>query len=189
MRDIDPVYWISAEWVLKGRANGGGAVLARTILVALPIYALAVLLKAVLQPKAAMGFDFAESRRLVEATLPWLGTILAGVYAGLYSRFSAQWNYLADLYNQQFAASLSCAPDDKEAAKRLRMWQAGFIEDAEVLHLALKPMFASVIRVLLKKEEVRATYIAHTPGGAQRLQQLEERIDFVLDRYRDRIVR
>ena len=54
MKSFDPVYWVSAESILTGRANGGGDVLARTLLVGLPVYLLAVRLKAVLQPNATL---------------------------------------------------------------------------------------------------------------------------------------
>lgn len=55
----------------------------------------------------------------------------------------------------------------------LRLWQAGFIEDAEDLHLARKPMFAALIRSMLVKRQIRADFIAHAPGGAERLDKLE----------------
>jgi hypothetical protein len=62
----------------------------------------------------------------------------------------------------------------------LRLWQAGFIEDAEDLHLAGKPMFASVIRSMLAKPETRGFFISHAPGGAERLTKLEQTVEKAL---------
>jgi hypothetical protein len=55
-------------------------------------------------------------------------------------------------------------------------WWAGFIEDAEDVHLALKPSYAAVIAGLLGDEQVRAIYVRATINGAQRLAALERRL-------------
>ncbi|HEX2451656.1 MAG TPA: hypothetical protein VHJ69_10965 [Gemmatimonadales bacterium] len=112
----------------------------------------------------------------------WLGGILAAVYAALYARFAAQWTHLAGLYNQIKAAEVRAAESDTEKTKQaLANWKAGFIEDADALHLATKPMFAVIIRHWLAEEVVRSEYLAYGLYGQQRLPQLEKDIARVLD--------
>jgi hypothetical protein len=99
----------------------------------------------------------------------YLLQVFAGAYVAFYARFSAQWTYLADLYNQikSKEIDLASAPDCVADAQRksaiiaieekncgnltcnsaylLAQWKLGFIEDAFTVHLAKKPLFASVI--------------------------------------------
>lgn len=166
----------SCEFVLRWIPNGGTAVLIRSVLLSLGLYLLAIGFKSRITPNATWHFDLSELRALIGETIPWFGAIFAGVYVALYSRFASQWNYLASLYNQIMQAAVENPPNDLSKESALRIWQAGFIEDAEDLHLAGKPMFASIIRSMLAKPEIRANFIAHSPGGAERLAKLEQRI-------------
>jgi len=59
-----------------------------------------------------------------------------------------------------------------KAREVIASWQAGFIEDADELHLALKPMYAALIRVWSKDENVRKEFVEYAPGGKQRLDSL-----------------
>jgi hypothetical protein len=104
--------------------------------------------------------------------MPWCGAIIAGVYAGLYSRFSSQWTYLAGLYNQIMAAAVQQQSWSDEQRDVLAKWRAGFLEDAEDLHLATRPMFAAVILSFLRYDGVREAYAPNTVGGADRLDRL-----------------
>ena len=119
-------------------------------------------------------------------TLPWFGAIFAAVYAALYTRFSSQWTYLAGLYNQikaaevQVAVSANTDSTKDVAAKVLTSWKAGFIEDAEELHLALKPMFAEVIRTWSEDEKVQSEFAKYAPGGEEGLKELLSDIERVL---------
>jgi hypothetical protein len=55
------------------------------------------------------------------------------------------------------------------------VWWAAFIEDALDLHLARKPMFAALIRHLIKtRPTVKQEFIEGAPGGAWRMLELEE---------------
>src|SRR5262249_19684922 len=89
-------------------------------------------------------------RQGLKTSLSWYGAIFAAVYAAFYTRFSSQWTYMAGVYNQikaieaQIAASAS--NNKRLAYKVIASWKAAFIEDADDLHLALKPMFAETIR-------------------------------------------
>jgi hypothetical protein len=106
------------------------------------------------------------------------GALFAAVYAGLYARFSSQWSYLANVYNQIKAAESRGGCD----ASRLAEWKAGFIEDAQDLHLALKPLFASVIRAWGSEAEVKGSFETYAPGGALRLAKLMSRVELAWER-------
>ena len=168
------IHHLSGEFVLKKMPNGGTAVLIRSGIISLGLYAVAIALKSRVAPGATWQFDMTALREVIADTIPWFGAIFAGVYVALYSRFATQWNYLASLYNQIMQTAVQNPPDGVSHESALRLWQAGFIEDAEDLHLAGKPMFASVIRSMLAKPETRSFFIAHAPGGAERLAKLEQ---------------
>jgi hypothetical protein len=176
------LYYLSFEFLLKRHANGGGVILARSIAVSLEAYAFALLVKESLTPGATLVFSLDALRAAIVETIPWYGAIFAGAYAALYSRFSAQWTYLADLYNQIMAAQCSGTPD----AEAVVLWKAAFMEDADDLHLATKPMFASVISAMLEEELVRHAFTAHAPGHAARLNALETRVKAALTKTHER---
>lgn len=179
---------LSAEFVIsEWLPNGGTAVLVRSIIVTTYVYALGVALRSVLhEDSAALTFDLSRAYAEVRETLHWAGAIFVTVYAALYARFASQWHYLAGLYNQFMAAAMTLQDGDSSAERTLRMWQAGFIEDADELHLVTKPMFASVIEELLKKPEVREIFCTYTPGGAARLLHIEARVAKTLSGVREK---
>ena len=172
---------LSCEFVLKRMPNGGTAVLVRSTIISTFLYFVAIAIKSRIMPGATWHFDVMTLRALIAETIPWFGAIFAGVYVALYSRFASQWNYLASLYNQIMQTAVENPPDGISPESALRLWQAGFIEDAEDLHLAGKPMFASIIRSMLTKPETRRYFIAHSPGGAERLAKLEKRIALTVE--------
>jgi hypothetical protein len=166
---------LSGEFILKFRPNGGTTVLLRTCIITSLVYIVAIIIKARLAETSLAEVDVNDAKRVVSETIPWFGAIFAGVYAALYARFASQWTYLATLYNEQMAAAVANPPIDGDSStKILRMWQAGFIEDAEDLHLAQKPLFASIIQSLLARDAIRDAYVEHTPGGLVRLALLEQ---------------
>lgn len=169
-------HYLSCEFVLKRMPNGGTAVFIRSSIISLGLYLTAIAFKSVIAPDAILQFDVMELRAIISETIPWFGAIFAGVYVALYSRFSSQWNYLASLYNQIMATSIQTPPDSATSQETLNLWQAAFIEDAEDLHLAYKPMFASIIQGMLKDDSIRECFEAHSPGGKNRLIKLEKRI-------------
>lgn len=176
------IRYLSGEFVLKRMPNGGTAVLLRSLIISVVLYTAVVVFKARITPGASWAFDWAAGRAILADTVPWFGAIFAGVYVALYSRFASQWNYLASLYNQIMATAVQHPPDGVTATQALHLWQAGFIEDAEDLHLATKPMFASVIRSMLKRKTIRDDFIEHAPGGAARLSALEQQVMCALKR-------
>lgn len=174
---------LSGEWLLTNRANGGSVILARALWVTAIVGAIAVGLRERLAAGATWCPAFPHIDTLRD-TLPWLGAIFGAAYAALYARFASQWTYLAGLYNQLMAtAALMPTPSTPGSRQQeiLAKWRAGFIEDAEDLHLATRPMFAAVILSLLGDEAVKDAYACHTAGGRQRLARLEARCRKALD--------
>jgi len=105
-----------------------------------------------------------------------IGAIYAGVYAALYSRFVSQWTYLAGVYNmiKQAEAANDC---DEEV---IAQWKAGYIEDAEVLHLLGKNLVAPVVKAWARDELVEAAYIDYAPKGARGLQEVKDKVAKIL---------
>jgi len=96
------------------------------------------------------------------------------VYASLYARYSAQWNYLAGVYNR-IKETEARGATDATALKAMAQWKAGFIEDADDLHLAGKPMFASTIRAW-SNADVEQEFVDHTHEGRARWSELMKRV-------------
>lgn len=174
---------LSAEWLLRWRSNGGTAILLRSLWVSVIIFGAYLGLRNWLDPRRQWWtFSLNEFHLQVSASLHVLGPIFAGVYAALYSRFASQWNYLASVYNQ-----IKAAESRKDCnAEPVAMWKAGFIEDAEELHLANKHHFASIIRAWGREPEVGAAFADYAPGGADRLSELLKSADEVYRRHSQR---
>jgi hypothetical protein len=168
---------LSGEFILSDRANGGTVVFMRACWIAVLGAVFTAFLRDVLHPDALCAFSVKELRRAVHGSIPVAGAFFAAAYVALYTRFAAQWTYLAGVYNQIMAARLR-EPEGEEGKITLNRWQAGFVADAVELHLALKPMFAPVVFGMLEKEAVRAAY-ADANGEAE-TQALESRLRKVL---------
>lgn len=176
------LYYLSGEFILKRYPNGGTVVMFRSLWITIIIYFFAIGIRSRLAPHAIWTPSVASAANLIGSTIPWFGAIFAGVYAALYARFASQWNYLANLYNQIMCAQLQCDTSGTINQDAMDLWQAGFIEDAETLHLALKPMFASVIQSMLTSDSVRDAYEECTPGGNARLEALEAAVNAVVSK-------
>jgi hypothetical protein len=112
--------------------------------------------------------------------LPWLAAIFAGVYVALYTRFSSQWTYLANLFNQIVQAQLALPEKPHEAQlNTMASWKAAFIEDAEDLHLAAKPMFLVAVQDWGSDARVASRFVHNTVGGEQRLTALLKRLEMI----------
>jgi hypothetical protein len=157
--------WLSLEVLLTRtrRPNGGDIIVCRAFGVALWMFLLATLI-------------------VGSFHLTWFGALFAAVYFALYARFAAQWTYLANLYNQikGVEARVSNTDDSKRV---LAEWKAGFLEDAEELHLATKTVFVSVLKIWAEDKEVEAQYIANTPGGKTRFDALMKDILAAYERH------
>jgi hypothetical protein len=140
-------------------------VLLRTLRISVLAYAGVLLFVEVVGPDNGGQFSLTELRRVVTEHIAWFGAIFAGVYVALYARFANQWNYLADVYNQQMAVAIETEKDDSKRRRLMATWEAAFVEDARDLHLARKPMFAEAIRDILKNEDSRQAYLASARSG------------------------
>lgn len=102
---------------------------------------------------------------------PWFAAAAGAVYAALYARFSAQWSYLAGVYNQikQCEVELHGAgPVNSDALIKFAEWKAGYIEDAHNLHLHAKESVSATIHLWGKDELVEAAFIRTVTGGQDR---------------------
>jgi hypothetical protein len=166
----------SHEWLLTRNKlpNGGDVILLRSLLVATQTYAFLLGLKNALDPEALWAFSWSGLVTDLRSTGYWFGTIFAGVYASLYARYSSQWTYLANVYNRIKETEARGIPVGA-AAQALVEWKAGFIEDADDLHLLAKPMFFSVVRAWAT-EDVERVFEEHTINGAERWRDILNRV-------------
>jgi hypothetical protein len=166
----------SAEYVVSWMPNGGTAILIRTILVSLNIFILAIGLFDYLDPNAIFEFSKSSLLFLAKDKFQWIGPIFIAIYVALYSRYAAQWSYLANLYNQIMLAKAQQVRPEKIKYRTINnlketplnylnatdqafaQWQAGFIADAFELHLAYKEMFKSVIIGMLELPGVKQAF-------------------------------
>lgn len=172
------VNFLSGEFFLKSRPNGGTAVLLRSLWVTSLICFCALPAKSYLAEGTELAFSGAQLKVELGEMIPWFGAVFAGAYAAFYSRFAAQWSYLATLYNQLMAAC-AASPSGMISNQTMVNWHAAFVEDAQDLHLAGKSTFAEVVRQLLQDPHVVRVFLASTQGGPNRLRDLERSLNFV----------
>jgi len=173
----------SGEFLLDSLPNSGEVIFIRAMFITTFVYATAIFLKECVSP-GAMWWTFSGQAmaNVIGETIPWIGAIFAASYAALYTRFASQWAYLASLYNQIMATQAQAPPDDEISKRTFVIWKAGFIEDAEAVHLATKPMYAGVIKDWLANGQIRRAYIEHAPNGEKDLLLLEQRVNAALQR-------
>lgn len=169
------VYCISGEFFLNKRPNGGTVVFLRSIFVTALLLIVVLPIKVFCAKNAVPACSPSQFKVEIGEMLPWAGAIFAAAYAAFYSRFSAQWAYLAALYNQIMATSVALAPMNTDAASRMAVWRAAFIEDAIDLHLARKSMFRSVIIEYLSTDQaVVDAFFEGTDRAAEKAEELEK---------------
>jgi len=166
------VHVVSFESLLKHRPNGGAVILLRTICVSVIVYLLVLTAVQVIDPERTSTFDLTEARLAIRNTIPRFGAIFAAVYVSLYSRFSSQWLYLADLYNQLMASEARAAASPNGKKMVLDLWKAGFLHDACDLHLARKPLFLSLVRRWGAETAIRDYFVSTTPSGREAYEEL-----------------
>lgn len=178
-----PRFWhgmieiLSSEWLLTclRLPNGGSIIFLRSLLTSLYVYLFILGLRNLLDPTRIWAFSPLELRVQLLGTMHWFGAVFAATYTALYTRFASQWTYLSNLYNQIKAAECR----EQCNASVLAEWKAGFIEDAEELHLATKPLFASVLREWGRDNEVRKKFVKYSGDGEQQFLKLMERVETV----------
>lgn len=173
------VYWISGEFVLTKRYNGGTVVFLRSCIVTVVLVTLVLPAKAYLAENTTFVFSGQQLKSELGELIPWAGAIFAAAYAALYARFAAQWNYLASLYNQIVATSLTLSLEDSRTDPRMHGWRAAFVEDAIDLHLAGKSMFRdAIVHYLSADQGALDAFVRHTSGAADKVIALEHRLGF-----------
>ena len=175
----------SGEFLLRHYPNGGTVVLLRSACSTFWIYFAAIAVQELVDPRRDWSTGYYISlhklRKVVHSTIPWIGAIFAGTYAALYARFSSQWLYLSGVYNLIMQEQVESAFVDNRNIKSLVNWKAGFIEDAEELHLASKPYFAMVVMGMMEEKDVETAYGRNTTGGAYRFAKLKDKLKAVLE--------
>jgi hypothetical protein len=171
----------SFEWLLTStRPNGGDIVLARSLCVALELTAIALVVRNVIDPDLGWTFSRANLGSQVIEFAPWFVAAAGAVYAALYARFSSQWGYLAALYNQIKQVEIELlhagASDEQKAKEKLAQWKAGYIEDAQDLHLHTKGNIAGIIHFWGSDAEVINAFTSWAPGGQKRWDRIRDEV-------------
>lgn len=170
---------LSGEFLLRYIPNGGTVVLLRSVLVTVIAYVCALAAWSYLRENATLTFSPKQLSMDIRETFPWTGAIFAGSYAALYSRFSAQWSYLADLFNQISAASVTLECEgglegkDNKPNDAMAHWKAAFIEDAMNLHLEKKIAFTNAVAQMLANPSVRKAFESTVTDGDARAEELQ----------------
>lgn len=191
---------LTGEWILARHPNGGNVIAFRAVQVGLTIYIPAALIHSWAVAQWSFQFSLDAAAAEVASTLSWLGASIAAVYVALYTRFSAQWSYLAGFYNQIMALnierspSLPCPtisepapstskssndldPSDNDESEAVNLWYAAFVEDALALHLATKTIFAETVWDLLERPSVQKIFDeSATSGGATARANLQSKL-------------
>lgn len=166
-------HYFSGEWLLKlSGANGGGVILSRSLLVACQLTATTLILRNLIDPELTQCCSGSEFAKQIMEIAPWFAAAVGAVYAALYARFSAQWSYLASVYNQIKQSEVElygAGPVNDEALNKLAEWKAGYIEDAHTLHLHAKESVAATIHFWGMDELVEKAFINTVTGGQARL--------------------
>lgn len=177
------VNFFSGEWILEWSpftTNGGTVVALRSLWLTFWLFLPAFLLKTTLGQGKVAVLDIRQGAADFVEVLPWLAAIFAGVYVAFYTRFSSQWTYLANLFNQIVQAQLALPEKPHEAQLDvMASWKAAFIEDAQDLHLAAKPMFLVAVQDWGSDEQVASRFVRNTVGGEERLKALLTRLAMV----------
>lgn len=159
--------FISGEWLLAYRPNGGTVIALRTFFIAFEFvlcYWTARLL-------------LGETEVAVSVLLKAFAAGSAAVYAALYARFASQWSYLANFYNKIVEFEIKAGADERES-DHFKGWVAGFIEDAVCLHLATKPMFSPAIHHWLTTDAgVAEAFKENTINGVKEYEELIARLE------------
>lgn len=169
------VSFISGEWMLtRGRPNGGDVVIFRTLWVGTLLIVIFAVINVTAQPITSVcNFVFSTWTELLCILRSTQGSLVYGaVYAALYARFTSQWSYMANLYNQIKQAEITAQKPLRKVA--LSQWKAGYIEDAYVTHMATKPMVAGVIRAWYSDPYVQDAFAKHTTDHRKILNWLSQ---------------
>lgn len=156
---------LSGQWIVDWMdANGGDVVVLRSIFVGTLLTLVCIGVQALVDPNLVGPVSVSGFQYQLTDLGAVIGAIYVGSYAALYARFVSQWSYLAGVYNQikQAESNKDCDQDV------IAQWKAGYIEDAQILHLMRKASVAPIIVSWGKNSKVEAAYVDSTPGGRER---------------------
>lgn len=161
--------WVAGEWLLKVFGSNGGTVIAlRAVWISIFFTALAMVSVSSFDPSRVCPISRSGIAEVFWAVSNTVVIFLGASYLALYARFVSQWGYLAGLYNLIKQTEATAGVDQKVIAQ----WKAGYLEDAENLHLAAKNNLAPVLHAWTKDAAVESEYIKSTPGGKKRFDKL-----------------
>jgi len=174
--------WLTGEFWLDHRANGGSVIFRRTLQSTGLIFFVGLWIQQAFDPSRTFSPSWREACAALSGNLEWLGAIAAVTYAAYYTRFSAQWSYLADAYNQIKQTEVAARAQDpffdcnRERRRILAEWKAAFIDDADVLHLAAQKSFASIVIVWARDDLVCESFAegTHRVTEEKRLKRIVE---------------
>lgn len=168
---------LTLECLLDSRPNSAGVILLRTMWASLLIFVLALLLKNMVRIWDAKVCAWRPIFLEIASNTSWLGAIAAAAYAAFYTRFAAQWSYLANLYNQIKQMEVTYPDCSEQAVERARQealddWRIALIDDAETLHLCGKKCFASVILRWAKRPGMKKRFSKGLQGEERRFAEI-----------------
>lgn len=175
--------WLTGEFWLDRYPNGGSVIFGRTLQSTVQIFLIGLWIQQVFDPTRTLSPSWQEACAAFSNNVEWLGAIAAATYAAYYTRFSAQWSYLAGTYNQIKQTEIAARAQDpllncnRERRRILAEWKAAFIDDADMLHLAAQKSFASIVIAWARDDLVRESFVDGTYRETE-----EERLDRVIKR-------
>lgn len=166
---------LSGEFILTKwhKSNGGTVIIFRSFIIIFNIIIIASIIIMVklffINDSNSLLFDLAKQ---LYYKADQFAAVFGAVYFGLYSRFSSQWVYLSNLYNQIKQSETTTNNQTKKSKKSMTEWKAGFIEDASNLHMATKSSIAPIIKEWSGDPRVKGAFVRNTPGGEHRYRKL-----------------
>lgn len=167
----DAVSILSGEWILKLWPNGGTVVALRTLLTGGLISGVSM---------SILKFICNSDLCSLECFKIY-GAIFAGVYTVFYSRYAAQWTFIANLYNKIKETEVRMDFNNKESVRHLKQWKASFIQDANELHLATKPKFASIIQSWIRDGSIVELLNGNPVFGEQKFHAMMAKVSEVVN--------
>ena len=153
-KSIKGVEWllafVTAERALMVAPNGGAVVFLRSLWSSFLLYCIGVWILSSTEHLPTFTDPLEQVKIVIHESIGWFGAIFAAIYVALYTRFSSQWTYLTNLYNEQMNAGL--LRDDSGFHQRTYdRWRAAFIEDAIKMGLDKKDGISTLVYYLLRE--------------------------------------
>ena len=166
--------FLSGQWILDLRGtNGGDVVVLRAAVITLTFSVVAVMLKSWIRPQENFTWSADGLQGELVELAGWISGFFGAAYLALYTRFVSQWSYLANVYNMIKQAEAA----EGAQTKVITEWKAGFLEDADHLHLVGKKSLAPIIKHWAEEKGVAEAFLTATPGGQAQLDRIWKRAE------------